>query len=78
MKVVLTSFAVKCLSFAQIQENFAQSCDFTTLAFRSSGSSEHYVDSGGVSKVLKQVFQFSFHESHILNIHQGMLRVKLS
>ena len=30
-----TSFTLKCLNFAQILENFAQSCDFTTSAFRS-------------------------------------------
>ena len=31
-----TSFALKCLNVAQILENFAQSCNFTTSAFRSS------------------------------------------
>ena len=33
-----TSFALKSLNFAQILENSAQSCSFTTLAFRSSVS----------------------------------------
>ena len=31
-----TSFALNCLNFTQILENFAQSCDFTTSTFRSS------------------------------------------
>ena len=31
-----TSFALKCLNFARILENFAQSCYFTSSAFRSS------------------------------------------
>ena len=31
-----TSFALKCLNFAKILENFAQSCNFTTSAFKSS------------------------------------------
>ena len=31
-----TSFVLKCLNFARILENVAQSCDFTTTVFRSS------------------------------------------